>query len=86
MARIIVHKTVEVEVKVEVSPAQRLLELEKLNKQLTQALVAEKKDCIQALRERDANGKQWRHYQMLCNAAGIQHMTVEQARKLNFKD
>jgi len=81
MARIIVHKTVEV--KVEVTPAQRLFDLEKRVKQLERDLATEQKDCIQALHERDHNGKRWRQFEMLCNAAGIQHMTVDQVRAQN---
>lgn len=84
MSRIIVHKTVEVQVAVEVSPAQRIIELEKKIKQLERELATEKKDCIQALRERDANGLRWRHYQILCNAARIQYMNADEVRKLKW--
>jgi hypothetical protein len=56
-------------------------ELEKRVAQLERELATEKKDCIKALQERDYNGHRWRHYETLCNAAGIHDLTLDEVRE-----
>ena len=73
-------KKIVEEQKVDVPTLQkRVAELEKL-------LREEKKDCIEALRQRDHNGRMWRIFEIACNQNGCwPHDVLQQWRRLNGK-